>query len=320
MDRANNTEKPIISIITPVYNVEKYLNRCVESIVNQTFHSFELILIDDGSKDKSSLLCDEWAQKDSRIIVVHQKNAGAGAARNHGLQIAKGDYIGFVDSDDWIEPNMYELLLTALIENPDVEMAECETHRTRGNDLPHNTNQEIATEVLSQEQLLKLFFRVEGGESNYGIITKLLKREVIKDFSFIEGTISEDVMASYYFYTHCNKAVMIHKKLYNYFQNQSGVTRKKVTKRDFEYIEAFRRIHEDIKRAMPKLQRYSEINYIRANFTILSKMKLVGFDKSDPELLERYKTMKAIVKKNFVELMRWKMPLSRKVLLIWVCM
>lgn len=99
-----------ISIIVPVYNAEKYLDRCVESILGQTFSDFELILVDDGSPDNSGKLCDKWAKKDHRIKVVHQANKGAGAARNAGLRIAEGRYIGFVDSDNWIEVNMYQIL------------------------------------------------------------------------------------------------------------------------------------------------------------------------------------------------------------------
>ncbi len=105
---------PKISIIIPVYNVEQYLGRCMESVLNQTYKNIEVILIDDGSKDRSSSMCDEWKAKDDRVVVIHQKNAGAGAARNAGLAIANGELIGFVDSDDWIQLNMYETLINAI--------------------------------------------------------------------------------------------------------------------------------------------------------------------------------------------------------------
>ena len=101
---------PQISIIVPVYNVEPYLHKCIDSILAQTFTDFECILIDDGSPDNCPAICDEYATKDNRIILLHQKNAGVSAARNAGLNIAKGEWIGFVDSDDWIEKNALELL------------------------------------------------------------------------------------------------------------------------------------------------------------------------------------------------------------------
>jgi glycosyltransferase involved in cell wall biosynthesis len=112
---------PMISIIVPVYKVEPYLRRCIDSILAQTFTDFECILIDDGSPDNCPTICDEYAKKDSRIIVIHQENKGVSAARNAGLDRAKGEWIGFVDSDDWIEPNMYETLLKACTtENGDI--------------------------------------------------------------------------------------------------------------------------------------------------------------------------------------------------------
>lgn len=319
MNKIDIVNKPRVSIITPVYNVEKYLDRCIKSVLNQSYKDFELILINDGSKDDSGSMCDEWSQKDNRVIVIHQENAGAGAARNAGLAIARGDLIGFVDSDDWIEENMYEMLVNALNEYPDADIAECETHRTdRKKEISNNEVHNTIIYLKSQKQMLEEFFRIHGGESNYGIYTKLIKKDVIKEFRFIEGTISEDVMASYYFYTHSDNVVKLNNRLYNYFQNQDGVTRKKVSRRDLEYIEAFKRIHRDIQNKWPELKEYSEINYARANFTILSKMKLWGYDKADPNLVQEFNKMKRVVRKYFKQLLFWKMPVSRKLLLILV--
>ena len=311
---------PKISIIIPVYNVEQYLGRCMESVLNQTYKNIEVILIDDGSKDRSSSMCDEWKAKDDRVVVIHQKNAGAGAARNAGLAIANGELIGFVDSDDWIQLNMYETLINAIKKYPETDIAECKTTRTDGRkEIPTDGEKNVSVYLQSQTQTLENFFRIHGGESNYGIYTKLIKRKVLDQFKFVEGTISEDVMASYYFYTHCEKVVKIDKKLYNYFQNQEGVTRKSVSKRDLEYIDAFERIHKDVKKKWPELAEYSQINYARANFTILGKMKLCGYDKADVNLTCEFAKMKKIVRQNFKKLLFWKMSVSRKILLIWVC-
>lgn len=117
---------PQISIIVPVYKTEKYIHRCIESILNQTFKDFELILIDDGSPDQCPLICDEYALKDTRVQVIHKDNAGVAAARNSGLDIAKGEYITFVDSDDWIEQEMYQSMMeTARKFDCDVVMCDC---------------------------------------------------------------------------------------------------------------------------------------------------------------------------------------------------
>ena len=107
--------RPIISIIVPVYNVESYLERCINSILNQTFKNFELILVDDGSTDKSGEICDSFAGYDKRIRVIHKKNGGLSSARNVGLDVSIGKYIGFVDSDDWIDEFMYEKLYRNMI-------------------------------------------------------------------------------------------------------------------------------------------------------------------------------------------------------------
>lgn len=104
----------MVSIIVPVYKVEKFLPKCIESVLNQTYTDFELILVDDGSPDKSPEICDKYAELDKRVVVIHQKNAGVSAARNAGLENAKGEYIGFVDPDDWIAPKMYEQMIFAM--------------------------------------------------------------------------------------------------------------------------------------------------------------------------------------------------------------
>ena len=104
--------QPLLSVIVPVYNAEKYLDRCVRSIVNQTYKNLEIILINDGSTDRSGAMCDEWADADARIQVVHSENHGVSHARNMGLDLARGDWITFVDNDDWIEPDMYEFMIT----------------------------------------------------------------------------------------------------------------------------------------------------------------------------------------------------------------
>ena len=106
-------ENRVISVIVPVYNVEKYLDKCVDSIVNQTYKNLEIILVDDGSPDNCPKMCDAWVEKDSRIKVIHKENGGVSSARNAGLKASCGEYIGFVDSDDFIQPDMFEQLLGA---------------------------------------------------------------------------------------------------------------------------------------------------------------------------------------------------------------
>ena len=113
--------KPLISVIVPVYNVEQYLPKCIDSILAQTYENLEIILVEDGTKDSSGVICDEYAAKDARIRVIHKENGGLSSARNAGMEIARGEYFGFVDSDDWIEPEMYENLM-ALAQKYDADV------------------------------------------------------------------------------------------------------------------------------------------------------------------------------------------------------
>ena len=123
---------PKVSIIVPVYNVEKYLRRCIDSILRQTLTDIEVILVDDGSFDSSGKICEEYARKDSGLRVIHQKNAGVAVARNTGLDIASGDYIAFVDSDDYIEPNMYQSMMQ-VANQYDCDVVLCDCVKEHGN-------------------------------------------------------------------------------------------------------------------------------------------------------------------------------------------
>ncbi|MFV0635182.1 glycosyltransferase family 2 protein [Mitsuokella sp. WILCCON 0060] len=311
---------PEISVIVPVYNAEKYLDRCVKSILGQTFSDIELILVDDGSPDKSGELCDRWAKEDNRVRVIHQENAGAGAARNAGLAIARGHYINFVDSDDWIAPQMYEILYK-LIRRTSAPIAMTgmisKTHYEEPVSLDIT---EVQYTIKDTKGMLKRFFRVNGEDSSIiSTCGRLIDKKILQNFRFIEGTISEDVSAAFFMCVHSPKTIVIHEPMYIYFQNNSGVTKSKVTKRDFEYIKAFQRIYKFIKENIPEFSYYAEMNVLRSQFTILSKMKLYGYDKNDTEVKNSYSSLKKIVRSNLFKLMKWKMPVSRKILLLWDC-
>lgn len=308
----------LISVIIPVYKAEKYIERCIFSILRQTYQNIEVILVDDGSPDKSGEICDMWALKDKRIKVIHQKNAGAGAARNAGLRVAKGEYIGFVDSDDWIEPQMYEVMYNA-IEKYSADVGMCNiSSRTEFSMHESYDNRKFPFELKNQEEMLSIFFRVHGEKGILSVCQRLIHKSVLKDFMFVEGTISEDVSAAYYFITHSQRTVVTNFSFYNYYNNKKGVTKSPVTKKDFEYIEAFKQIFWDVKKRIPKFERYAYINYIRANYTILSKMDLFGYDSNDQDLNNKHKELKQIVRKNFYVLLKWPMPISRKLLLLYV--
>ena len=163
----------LISVIVPIYGVEKYLNKCVESLIGQTYKVLEIILVDDGSKDNCPTLCDEWAKKDSRIKVVHKENGGLSDARNAGLPYATGEYISFIDSDDYIEPTFYERLFAA-IEEAGAEIAECGTRYVDecGNELKIRQSQDGCFDTLTA---LKMLIQEKGLYQT--VWNKLYKKE-----------------------------------------------------------------------------------------------------------------------------------------------
>ena len=184
-------KKPLISVIVPIFRVEKYLEKCVSSIISQTYSNLEIILVDDGSDDNCPTICDNFQAKDSRIKVIHKTNGGLSQARNYGLRIATGDFIGFVDGDDWIEPCMYEALLSALLDTG-ADIAACNYHKesTDSKDI-----QRIATSserhLYSSEEAMRMILSLTGFIRTL-VWNKLYRRSLLANVFFTEGKIYED--------------------------------------------------------------------------------------------------------------------------------
>jgi len=186
------TQLPLISVIVPVYKVENYLDCCVQSIVNQTYSNLEILLIDDGSPDASGAMCDAWAEKDSRIRGIHQENAGGGAARNAGLDAARGERIAFVDSDDYIAPDCYQYLHTLLEEGADI--AECDFVEMERNDAVFGTD---AGEISFYTPLEAMRCHIRDTAFRQLIWNKLYRRETVGDIRFPVGTKIDDEFFTY---------------------------------------------------------------------------------------------------------------------------
>lgn len=184
---------PEISIIVPIYNVEKYLKRCVDSILSQKFTDFELILVDDGSSDKCPKICDEYLQKDSRVRVIHKENGGQADARNAGLEVAEGKYIGFVDSDDFIHPQMYELLHAVSIIH-DAGIVQCEFYRFNENENtgPFQDETVSSMRIMSKEEYLDAFYPENCYAVTSTVCNKLYKNTIFRELRFPLGQYYED--------------------------------------------------------------------------------------------------------------------------------
>lgn len=236
-------KEPLISVIIPVYNVEKYLDRCINSVVKQTYNNLEIILVDDGSPDNCPKLCDEWAKKDSRIRVIHKKNAGVSAARNTGIDECKGDYISFVDSDDWMEETFCEEMLNVIKENK-ADYAACGYNRVYDDFVDH-INCDGSVKVLDSKSFLKKLLSVQSG---YGFVhMKLIKREVVDNIRFNTSLkVGEDALFNVELCDNLSKVVIYNKPLYNYYFNANSVVRKYDINYVDKYYESMKAMYEYI--------------------------------------------------------------------------
>ena len=218
-----NNQYPLISIIIPVYQVEKYLDKCITSVVNQTYTNLEIILVDDGSPDRCPIICDEWKSRDPRIKVIHQKNGGLSHARNEGLKIATGEFISFVDSDDWIEPNMVEILLTAMQET-DADITICRYQKETNNVQESiSSPSSLERKAYTAEEALELLISSKNIIST-AVWDKLFRRQVIGDIHFAEGKIFEDSLWTAQVIGSAQIIISIDIPLYHYFFRSDGLS------------------------------------------------------------------------------------------------
>ena len=208
----------LISVIVPVYNVESYVAECIESIQNQTYMNLEIILVNDGSTDASGDICDQYAAYDERIKVIHKENAGVSAARNTGIEAANGDYIAFVDSDDYIAPNMYEDMLRILKEN-DLDILECTAFRDKGGEIIEGCN-DGSLEIFNRDEALKMAMY----DCFVAVWSQLYKRSAIDDVRFPVGRKFEDTAVSYRFITNTKRVGHINHCYYYYRLNLNSTT------------------------------------------------------------------------------------------------
>lgn len=308
---------PEISVIVPVYKAEQYLERCVKSILEQTYQNFELILVDDGSPDGSPILCDKLAEKDSRVHVIHKKNGGASSARNAGLKNAKGNWIAFADSDDWLDKNALKTLYD-LAKKYNVPMAIGGMGVAQEYTDTQATAKQDAV-VLSRADLMRRFFRLNGEPDTHRVWGMIVQRNILDGYTFIEGKMNEDVEACYYLARKCEAAVYTDAPLYNYFKNVEGVTNSGFSKKKLDLLDIWDIVQKQVEQYTPEYLYVCEMNCKRARFTLLTQMNLNGYDKNDSFMIKTKKKLKKEVREAFWDLIKWKMPVSRKLLLVMEC-
>lgn len=244
---------PEISIIVPVYRVENYLVQCVESIRNQTLQDIEIILVDDGSPDNCGRICDQYAEKDPRIKVIHKKNGGLSSARNAGLKIASGEYIGFVDSDDYVSPVMFENLYHACVDNH-VYLSACNYFYVFDDDVQKETESGQIS-VMDREQFFKKIL-TENGRIEMVAWNKLYHKSVFDGLEkpFPEGKLFEDLGSMYKFVFAVDQVAYLDQGLYYYRRLRPGaITAAKFSSHEADRIEMGNRMTSHVKKVAPAI-------------------------------------------------------------------
>lgn len=239
---------PLISVIVPVYRVEAYLDKCIRSIAEQTYTNLEILLVDDGSPDRSGEICDAWAEQDSRIRVIHKENGGAGLARNVALDQARGKFIGFVDSDDYIAPDMYRQLYTLLCQGADI--AECGFVETADDDAVLDSEAGTFREY-SPAQAMELHIRDQLFRQL--IWNKLYRRETIGCARFPVGTKIDDEFFTYLPLSKAKKLASISGRLYAYRQQSGSIMHQPFSLNRLQGIQAKEQRLAYLRQNMPEL-------------------------------------------------------------------
>ena len=260
-----------ISIIVPVYKAEQYLDKCIESILNQTFNDFELILVDDGSPDGSGKICDEWAKKDNRIVVIHKENSGVSAARNTALDIANGEYIGFVDSDDTIEPTMYETLYNNM-RDYNAQISVCDFRFVSPNRVRID-NLEIQTQVYDSKEAIEIIFKDTPFSGH--LCNKLFKADLFDGVRLDEDIyIFEDMLAVLRILMNPIKIVYHSEPLYSYHLHDASASHFRLTEAYVKSSNAacFRMTELMAQKGSKRLVAMSKIKPIKSDLQMLIKI------------------------------------------------
>ncbi|KAA8825676.1 glycosyltransferase family 2 protein [Bifidobacterium myosotis] len=257
----NKQDRALISVIVPVYNVERYLDQCVQSIVDQTYRNLEIILVDDGSTDSCPAKCDDWAGRDDRIMVVHRPNGGLSAARNTGIDHSTGDYIGFVDSDDWLDSRMYEVLLSNLLkESADISIISSTYEYGEG----RSFSNKLASQYLVMDSAQAFRYVNIPGYYDVAAWDKLCIRSLFDDIRYPEDVRkNEDYGVTYKLLDKAGKIVYDSQRLYHYRQRLDSLSNT-VGAVSMEPVHATKYMMDIVAKRYPDALSYARYGYLRA--------------------------------------------------------
>lgn len=251
------SEKDLVSVVVPVYNVEQYVGRCIESLITQTYRNIEIILVDDGSGDKSGTICDQYSGRDQRIIVIHKENGGLSDARNEGIRHARGKWITFVDSDDFVHPEYVRILYRNITENQ-ADISICQFVRKSGNvesvtwdEIENGTISESVVKYSKHEGLEKLLYQY----ISISACAKMYKTELYQGILFPYGKLYEDVVTVFEVFGKADHIVVSKRRLYCYCVREDSIIRKEFAERKLDYIENTRYVLRKTREFFPTLEK-----------------------------------------------------------------
>ena len=271
--------QPLISVVIPVYNVERYLERCVASVRDQTYRNLEILLVDDGSPDRCGAMCDDFAKADERVRALHKKNGGLSDARNFGIEAASGEYVAFVDSDDFIEPDMMEVLLR-LIQQYGADIATCGVY----NCYPDKTT--LLYERMEEgcvDGATAFGYILEGKRIPATICNKLLSRPLLETLRFPVGRLYEDAFFTADLMPLVHKAAYTTEPKYHYFHRAGSITTTRFKSKDMDIVAAYDKTRELVERDYPSLTRLADFRCLWAHFVVLDRMLATQDYRSFPE-------------------------------------
>lgn len=249
----------LISVIIPVYKVEKYFDKCIESVINQSYRNLEIILVDDGSPDNCPAMCDNWAKKDNRIKVIHKTNGGLSDARNAGMAVATGEFMGFVDSDDWISSDMYQQLHELLTADGS-DIAACGVEMVWEDEIPSYRLTKSGCRFLNQEEAMRAI--IEESWLKQPVWYKLYKTALVRDILFPVGKYHEDVFWSYQAVAKAEKVSVTDRVGYYYVQHNGSIMGESYSLKRLDAIEAKKNRILFIHERFPMLETLTQIDLL----------------------------------------------------------
>ncbi len=241
----------LLSVIVPVYNVSKYLDRCIESILSQSYDDIEVILVDDGSTDESGEICDNWQKKENRILVIHKMNGGLASARNSGLDHSHGELIAFVDGDDSISKDMYRSMISEM-ENDQADIACC------GKNKIYDSGKKVVTQNCDNKMVFNTSDAIgnllTGISIDESACDKVFSKKIFDNIRFPEGEINEDLVIMPILFSRSKTIVHVGRPFYNYYQNSGSITRSAYSEKAHVYIEHLLKIESFVEKEFKELK------------------------------------------------------------------